>query len=78
MQRPNIQQNDPERYARIKAEQIDLKKQADSKLKLIRLCPYCEHRVESVAQGSHSYVITKCPHCGEEIVFPPISFRRAR
>ena len=78
MQKTNVQRLNPARYAVIKAEQESLKKQADGKLKMIRLCPYCEHRVESVSQGTHGYVITKCSLCGEEVVFPPLSFRRAR
>lgn len=78
MQKTNVRQLDPARYARIKAEQDSLMKQAEGMLKMIRLCPYCDHRIESVAQGSHGYVITKCSHCGEEIVFPPLLFRRAR
>ena len=78
MQKTNVQQIDPARYARVRAAQDDLKRKAEGKLKMIRLCPYCEHRVESVAQGSHGYVITKYSHCGEEIVFPPLSFRQAQ
>lgn len=77
MQKTKVQELDPVRYAKIRAEQDNLKKLVEEKLKVIRLCPFCEHRIESIAQGSHGYVITKCPHCGEEIVFPPISFRRA-
>ncbi len=78
MQKTNVQQLDPVRYAKIKAEQDSLMKQAEGKLEMSRLCPYCENRIESVAQGSHGYVITRCSHCGEEIVFPPLLFRRAR
>lgn len=76
MQKINAQQLDPVRYAKVRAEQDSLKKQAEGKLKMIRLCPFCEHRIESVAQGSHGYVIIKCPHCGEEVIFPPLSFRK--
>ena len=69
---------DPERYAAVKKEQDKLRHRCQGLMTLVRICPYCEHKVESVSRGHHSYTFTKCPNCGEEIIFPPVSFRLAR
>lgn len=78
MAKVNIREINPARYAKIKSEQDALRAQCGSLIKLSRLCPYCEHKVENIAKGSHGYAMAKCPHCGEEVIFPPISFRLAR
>ena len=55
-----------------------LDKQCASKMTVARICPYCEHKVTILFRGQHSYSREKCTNCGEEIIFPPISFRLAR
>ena len=44
---------------------------------LARLCPYCGHKIEILSRGTHGYAFTKCPNCGENVGFPPVSFRLA-
>lgn len=73
----NAKENDPERYAKVKAEQDMLITKAKSQLRLARLCPYCDYKLSIVLKGEHSWTSEKCPNCGEVIVFPPISFRMA-
>ncbi|MEE0963339.1 MAG: hypothetical protein U0L73_03850 [Ruminococcus bromii] len=73
----NPRENDPERYARVKAEQKILLTKAKSQLGLARLCPYCDYKLSIILKGEHSWTSEKCPNCGEVIVFPPISFRMA-
>ena len=73
----NAKENDPERYAQVKAEQDKLQIKAKSQLRLARLCPYCDYKLSIVLKGDHSWTSEKCPNCGEVIVFPPISFRMA-
>ncbi len=76
MPKVNIQQVNPERYAQVKAAQDSLRKQCSGMMKMVRLCPYCDHRVENVVRGEHGYTFAKCSNCGEEVVFPPVSFRK--
>lgn len=78
MARINVKQSDPARYAQIRAEQQALEKAHSSSVKMARLCPYCDHKIEILCRGTHSGTYTKCPNCGETIFFPPVSFRRAR
>ena len=47
-------------------------------LQVARLCPYCGHRIEVLLRGQHGAKMSKCPRCGEEVFFPPISFRIAQ
>ena len=77
MAKVNAQQLNPERFALVREEQEDMKRQYRGMLKVARLCPYCDHRVEDLARGQHGYTMAKCPNCGQEVVFPPISFRLA-
>lgn len=77
MAKVNAQQLYPERYERVKAEQDNVRRQYRGMMKVARLCPYCDHRVEDIAKGQHSYTMVKCPNCGQEVIFPPISFRLA-
>lgn len=76
MAKVNMQQLNPERYARVRAAQDALKAQCSGMMKMVRLCPYCDHRVENVVRGEHGYTFAKCSNCGEEVVFPPVSFRK--
>ena len=77
MARINVKESDPERYAQVRAEQQALEKAHFSSVRLARLCPYCDHKVEVLCRGTHSGTYVKCSHCGEDIFFPPVSFRRA-
>ena len=74
----NIREADPVRYAKVKAEQEAVKMQCEGKLTLVRVCPYCKHKVSEVVKGNHGYAFTKCDKCGEDITFPPVSFRLAK
>lgn len=76
MPRVNVRQTDPDRYARVTAEQEALKNTYSSQMRIARLCPYCDHKVEVLCRGTHSGSYSKCPNCGESVFFPPISFRR--
>jgi hydrogenase maturation factor HypF (carbamoyltransferase family) len=76
MAKVNIQEINPERYAQVKAAQNSLRNKCSGMMKMVRLCPYCDHRVENVARGEHGYTFAKCSNCGEEVVFPPVSFRK--
>lgn len=78
MPKMNVQQVNPERYAQVKAAQDSLRRQCSGMMKMVRLCPYCDHRVENVARGEHGYTFAKCSNCGEEVVFPPVSFGSVR
>lgn len=78
MPRVNIREADPARYARVKAEQEKLRAQCDSTMMMARLCPYCGHKVEVLYRGTHGVSVAKCSNCGEEVFFPPVSFRLAR
>lgn len=75
MPKVNIQQTNPVHYAMVKATQDALRSQCSGMMKMVRLCPYCEHRVVNIARGEHGYTFAKCSSCGEEVIFPPVSFR---
>ena len=77
MPRINIRDKDPERYARVKEEQENLLQQYAVGIQLARLCPHCDHKLEILYRGSHGSARIKCSNCGEETVFPPVSFRFA-
>lgn len=77
MARINVKESDPARCAQVKAEQQALEKAHSSLVRIARLCPYCDHRIEVLCRGVHSGTYLKCPNCGENIFFPPVSFRRA-
>ena len=68
--------DDPERYKKVKAQQQELYYQCNAQMTMARICPYCRHRIAIIYSGSHSYSQNKCPNCGEEVVFPPVCFRR--
>ena len=79
MPRYNIQEKDPDRYAKVKAEQEQLRAECarNSSMTMARLCLYCEHKIEILLRGIHGYSFLKCPNCGEQVGFPPVSFRMA-
>ena len=55
-----------------------LKKQFSGQYTVARICPFCDCKVEILYRGSHGPSSIKCPNCGEEVLFPPVSFRRSR
>lgn len=75
MSRINVRQTDPDRYAQVIAEQNVLKKIYSSQMRIARLCPYCDHKVEVLCRGTHGSSYSKCSNCGESVFFPPITFR---
>ena len=79
MPRHNIREENPIRYAQVKAEQEKLRAECarNSSMTMARLCPYCEHKIEVLARGNHGSSFVKCPNCGESVGFPPVSFRLA-
>ena len=76
MAKINVEESNPERYARATAEQEALKKAYSSTIKLARICPFCDHRIENLCRGTHGGIYTKCSNCGESVFFPPVSFRK--
>ena len=77
MAKVNVRESDPVRYEQVKAEQNALRREYGMHLQVARMCPYCQHRIEVLLRGQHGATMIKCPHCGEEVFFPPISFRIA-
>ena len=77
MPRINVRETNPERYARLKEEQEKLLQQYAIGIQMARLCPHCEHKLEILYRGAHGSARIKCNNCGEESVFPPVSFRFA-
>lgn len=73
--RVTLKQRDPQRYAQICREQDRLKEAYSSSVQVARLCPFCGHKIEILCRGPYSGTYTKCPGCGEDVFFPPISFR---
>ena len=63
MPRYNIQEKDPARYAKVKAEQGQLRAECarNSSMTMARLCPFCEHKIEILLRGTHGYSFLKCP-----------------
>ena len=76
MPKYNPREGDPQRYAAAMARQSELKKQWAGQYTVARICPFCDHKVEILYRGNHGSCSIKCPNCGEEVLFPPISFRR--
>jgi len=77
MSKLNVRSSDPDRYARVTAEQEELKKSYSSRMRVARLCPYCDHKIEVLCRGAHGGTYTRCPNCDEQVFFPPIFFRLA-
>lgn len=46
---------DPAKYETVKKQQEALKAQCKGVLRVSRICPYCNHRVDDVAKGDHGY-----------------------
>lgn len=75
--RYEVEKKDPERYKRIKEEQEKLFAECPTSIKVVRSCPYCEHKLGEIFRGQHGYTIIKCENCGETTIFPPLCFRIA-
>ena len=62
MPRCNIREENPAKYAQVKAEQEKLRAECSqsSSITLARLCPYCGHKIEILSRGTHGYAFTKC------------------
>ena len=78
MAKINARELDPQRYSCIQTEQQELKKQYSSHITMARICPYCQNKLEILCKGNHGAVYVKCPHCGEQVFFPPVAFRLNR
>ena len=77
MPKINIREKDPELYEKVKSEQNKMRTQCNARVKVARLCPYCGHKITTIYKGEHGYATEKCGNCGEDVIFPPISFRLA-
>lgn len=77
MAKVNVKMTDPVRYAQVVAEQQELKRVHSSSARLARLCPFCSHKIEVLCRGAHGGTYSKCQNCGEDVFFPPVTFRRA-
>ena len=75
MSRINMKTLHPARYEKAREEQEKLKEQFSCCTTLARLCPYCDHKVAVICKGSHGAMFIKCTKCGEDVFFPPVSFR---
>ena len=60
-----------------KAEQEVLRERFATQCTVARICPFCCHKVELLYRGTHGPNRLKCPNCGEEVIFPPLTFRRS-
>ncbi len=77
MPRVNVREADPVRYEKARAEQEALRESLAGQHTVARLCPFCTHKVELLYRGTHGPNRLKCPNCGEEVIFPPLTFRRS-
>ena len=77
MPRVNVREADPARYERARAEQEALRERFATQYTVARICPFCGHKVEILYRGSHGPSRIKCHNCAEEVVFPPLAFRRS-
>lgn len=77
MPKINIRESNPALFAQVKSEQDKLREECTASIKVARLCPYCGHKITTICKGNHGYATEKCVNCGEEVIFPPISFRVA-
>lgn len=67
----------PERYEATKKEQTKLLNALKGAAAAVRLCPYCDKKISVTYPGYHGPEITKCPNCGEIIVFPALKLSRS-
>lgn len=77
MRKINVRESNPVLYEQVTQEQEELKKTYASKTTMARLCPFCSHKIEILCRGNHGGCYTRCPNCGENVFFPPVSFRIA-
>lgn len=78
MAKINSKALDPLRYSCIQAEQQELKKQYSNHTTMARLCPYCQNKLEVLCKGTHGASYVKCSQCGEQVFFPPVTFRLSK
>lgn len=78
MAKCNTRENNPVRYAKVKAEQERLQSIYDITPTLVVECPYCGHMIGRLFKGQHAGIEQKCSKCGEIIIFPPVSFSKAK
>ena len=77
MPKVNVRETNPVLYAKVKSEQDKLREDCTARITVARLCPYCGHKITTIYKGNHGYATEKCVNCGENVIFPPISFRMA-
>ena len=74
--------NIPERastlFANAKGNQARIAASLMGQPVLARLCPYCQHKAALLYPGHHGHSRMKCPNCGEEVYFPPVTLRRPK
>lgn len=76
MPKYDVRTENPERFARVHAEQTELWKTFRAAANALRSCPYCDHKIAILYPGYHSPEAQKCPNCGEVIVFPSLKLSR--
>ena len=74
----DIEKKAPEHCAEVGADQARMKNGCASAEKVTMGCIYCKHPVVTAFKGQHDSLMAICPHCGKEVIFPPIKFRRAK
>ena len=76
MPKYNVREQNPDRFNRVYAEQTELWQAFRSSSVAMRLCPYCDWKISLLYPGYHAPEATKCPHCGEVIIFPALKLSR--
>lgn len=66
-----IKQIDPERFEWVKKMQEQIPSLEGASI--MRICPYCKHKLSILANGQHDAEERKCDHCNEPIKLPCVS-----